>query len=47
MKIIDESKKRHFELEVKDYWPGSYDPAEADTARHYEMLSTALPICKI
>lgn len=42
--FIDESKKRHYELEVKEYWGGAYDASQPDTARHFAMLETALPL---
>lgn len=42
--FIDESKKRHYELEVKEYWGGAYDVNQPDTARHFTMLETALPM---
>lgn len=43
---INESKQIHSVKESHDYWPGAFDPAHADTARHHVMLSYALPIMK-
>jgi SAM-dependent methyltransferase len=42
--FIDDSKKRHHDLEVKEYWAGAFDPKQPDTARHFAMLETALPM---
>ena len=40
--FIEKSKRLHKSYEKK-YWAGAFDPKEPDTARHYHMLSNALP----
>jgi ubiquinone/menaquinone biosynthesis C-methylase UbiE len=44
---INESKQKHEKYEsLMKYWPGAFDDNNDDTKRHFEMLSSTLPLLK-